>query len=411
MPDDSLSPLEQVLLRVDLHRPFVTTDHVRRMPAGTWTTILGSGLVRETESAGAVECDCDDGHEADVWYALAAPGRTARPYLRCPELGVVWVETERLRQWAVDLTSLANRLAAALSCAGRVEELVSGRLWLLGRATLGGRPREVFLGRRLADHDGAAVVRGCRRFLGGVAPVVLVAGVIPETATWRPDPPPVLALAGVVAIEGDRVVADREYVESAVAAAEPTASSVPGSDPDACVFRDLGKSWLVEFEGLARSVEDSLGMRYLAELLRTPGVEVHSVRLRDVVAREEPRALVSAGEVLDTEALRQIKERLDTNREEEDEARERQDFAKVERLQEEAEFLRTEVTRATGLAGRSRRASDDHERARQAVGQAVRRALAAITREHEPLGRHLALSVRMGVTLAYDPAPVRAWRI
>ncbi len=150
-------------------------------------------------------------------------------------------------------------------------------------------------------------------------------------------------------------------------------------------------------------------MRYIAELLRTPRVEVHSARLRDLVAREEPRALGSAGEVLDVDALRQIKERLDAAREEENEARERHDFARVERLQEEAEFLRAEVARATGLGGRRRRAADDHERARQAVAQAIRRAIGAITREHEPLGRHLAQSIRTGTTLVYDPAPARVW--
>lgn len=178
---------------------------------------------------------------------------------------------------------------------------------------------------------------------------------------------------------------------------------------DACIFRNQGATWSLAFDGIAASVEDSLGVGYVAELLRTPGVAVHTIRLRDVVAGEAPRAIGDAGEVLDKKALREIKTRLDAIRDEQDEAREFQDFARVERLEEEAEFLRGQVAQATGLGGRQRRASSDQERARQAVKKAVRRAIAAVGEVHPSLGRHLEQSIRTGKTLVYDPEPPRAW--
>jgi len=396
--------LDEVLRRVDLDRPRFTFAERRRIPDDAWGRVADLGLVRRIEDAEWVKCtSCGEGE--DVVFAPTAPGRERRAYSHCRENGTVRIDVAQLQQWDVDLARLAQALAEALSCGGRVEELVPGRLWALGRIAVHGRTREVFFATRLAAEP---MFASSARLQSAIAPVVLVAGVVPDRAAWGAGVPTVLTIPTFVALGEGSLAADQDFVVSALTVASPAAAS-PSPDADACVFRAMGRTWFLAFEGLARSVEDSLGMRYVAELLRTPGVEVHSVRLRDVVAREEPRALGNAGEVLDTEALRQIKERLDANREDEDEARERQDFARVERLQEEAEFLRAEVTRATGLAGRRRRASDDHERARQAVAQAVRRALAAISREHEPLGRHLSLSVRTGTTLAYDPAPVRVW--
>jgi hypothetical protein len=408
---ETLGALEEILIRVDLERPSFTSDHLRRMPNSEWRSILDSALVVETELAAAVECDgCFEGHDADVHFAPAVGGTPPRPYVVCPESGVTWIERERLRQWSVDVPQLVERLARALGCSGRTEELVPGRLWLLGRVSAKGGVRELFFGRALAARDGASVLAGCPRFRAAVAPSVLVAGALPRTDGW-PDPRPTfVAVSSLLAFENGSFAADRAYLLAALGGLPQEATKAAAAPAaDACVFRRQGTTWLVVFEGVARTVEDSVGMRYVAELLRTPHVEVHSVRLRDLVAGEPTRAVGSAGEVLDREALRQIKERLDANREEEDEAREHQDFARVERLQEEAESLRREVARATGLGGRHRRAADDRERARQAVAQAIRRALAAIAREHEYLSRHLERTLRLGAVLVYEPDLTRTW--
>lgn len=400
---------DEVLRRVDLDRPRFTYEERRRVPDAAWTRLADLALVRAVEDAEWATCvSC--GEDEDVVFAPTLPGRPRRAYAHCAENGAVRIDVAQLQRWNVDPARLADLLAAALACEGRSEELVPGRLWLLGRVAVRGGVREIFFGRALAERDGAAVLADCARFRAALAPAVLVAGSLPRADSSTVAHATFLAVSSVASLEKGSLVADRAYVVAALGGPSEEQSDMTATHaPDACVFRRQGSTWLLVFEGVARTAPNSLGMRHLAELLRTPHVEIHSVRLRDLVAGETPRVVGGAGEVLDREALRQIKVRLDANREEEDEAREFQDFARVERLQEEAESLRREVARATGLGGRRRKAADDRERARQAVAQAVRRALAAIAREHEALARHLERTVRIGATLVYEPDPTRAW--
>lgn len=218
MRDESFAPLEEALRRVDLERPHFSYVERRRVTDAGWAQLVDAALVRRIEDAEWADCTAC-GEVEDVSFLPNAP--EPYPYIWCREAGLLRVEPERLRQWTVDVARLAEALAAALSCAGRVEELVPGRVWLLGRTAVGGRSREVFLGRQLARHDGAAVVGGCRRLLAGVAPVVLVAGVIPEPGVWSGDAPPVVALPSLVTLEARGLTADRAYLESALAAHLP----------------------------------------------------------------------------------------------------------------------------------------------------------------------------------------------
>lgn len=400
-----MTPLEDLLRRIDLDEPLLTGDDRRAIPAEDWDRVVALGLLREAAAAEFVRCDdCYDRHEEDVQWI--AEGGALRPFVECPDVGLVPVDPERLRQWRIDLARFAALLAAALACAGRVEELVPGRLWLLGHLGVAERPREVFLGRGLARRDGATVVAGCTRLRSAIAPAVLVAGDVPDLRIWNGREPPVLAVPSFVAMEGDALVADRAYVGAALGETDAI-DLAPASD--ACVLRDQGETWLVVFEGVARSVRDSKGMDYLAHLMRNPHRQIHSLALRDLVAGETPRAAGSAGEILDRQALREIKERLDANRAELDEARRDQDEGRVEHLEEEAEALRREVARATGLDGRLREAASHRKRARQAVSNAIHRAVREIARRHPTCAEHLGRSLRFGETLSYEPDRPLVW--
>lgn len=254
----------------------------------------------------------------------------------------------------------------------------------------------------------AVVERLVARTAGGfVLLTATTAAVTPEVAEFlRARGASVLALADLTAIDDDaRLVAspDAERLLRESGGAPRAGAS------DGCVFLKQGKTWRLVFEGVTRGVRHSNGMDYIAELLRNPHQEIHSARLRDLVAGERPRALGSAGEVLDTAALRDLKKRLDDNKAEQAEAAELRDEIRQEKLQEEFESLREELARATGLGGRQRHAASDFERARQAVSRAVHRAIEAISREHEPLGRHLDLSLKIGDVLVYAPDRPLAW--
>jgi hypothetical protein len=77
---------------------------------------------------------------------------------------------------------------------------------------------------------------------------------------------------------------------------------------------------------------------------------------------------------------------------------ERRSRARVER-----DWLLSEIESATGLAGRPRHFSDDVERARIAVGKAVRRALERLTTADPILGEQLRARVRTGTRCCFDP--------
>jgi len=225
---EQVGPLDELLRRVDLARPFFSGDQRLAIPGDAWRTLDGAGLVREAAAATWIDCDdCPEPHSEDVSWIAEEPGGPERPYVPCPELGWVRIDPDRLRQSAVDVARLARLLAEALACAGRVEELVPGRLWLLGRTVVAGRPREVFLGRRLGTADGGAVVGGCLRLQSAVSPVVLVAGDPPPAETWRGDPPPVLSIASFVTLTDGALVADRAFLAAAVGGAQRTGPAAP----------------------------------------------------------------------------------------------------------------------------------------------------------------------------------------
>src|SRR6185503_13444513 len=105
-------------------------------------------------------------------------------------------------------------------------------------------------------------------------------------------------------------------------------------------------------------------MRYLAELLHNPG---QGFRALDLSAGDGKRAKEvdgDAGVILDAQAKAEYRERLEDLREEADEAERFNDPERARRAREEIEFLSEELSRATGLGGRDRKAASTAERAR-----------------------------------------------
>lgn len=174
-----------------------------------------------------------------------------------------------------------------------------------------------------------------------------------------------------------------------------------------------GEYWLLEYAGEAARLRDSKGLRYLGQLLRTPGREHHALDLvvgggrgaRPVDLEVVPGGAGDAGVVLDDKAKSAYRARLEDLREELDEAAAGNDLGRAERAQTEIDFLLAELAGAVGLGGRDRRAASDAERARQSVTRAVKGALERVAEAHPALGDHLRSTVRTGVFSAYAPDP------
>jgi tetratricopeptide (TPR) repeat protein len=81
------------------------------------------------------------------------------------------------------------------------------------------------------------------------------------------------------------------------------------------------------------------------------------------------------------------------------------------RAREELEFIERELAAAYGLGGMARRLDDPVERARKAVSNRIRDAMARIEAEHAALGRHLRASIRTGTFCSYQPERTVTWEV
>ncbi|MEA2384912.1 MAG: hypothetical protein QOH72_4883 [Solirubrobacteraceae bacterium] len=214
-------------------------------------------------------------------------------------------------------------------------------------------------------------------------------------------------------------------VGAAPAPEAPAPSAAPSDGASAAVaaLRREGDVWRVEYEGRTRFVKDAKGLRHLALLLDNPGVEFHAV---DIVGQTEgttaaPGARGSAagdsdvearragdgdaGALLDPQAKREYRSRLEDLRAEIEEAESFNDPERAARAREELEFIGRELSSAVGLGGRDRKAASNAERARVNVTRAVKGVIRRIAAEDESLGRELETTVHTGYFCRYEPDP------
>ena len=178
------------------------------------------------------------------------------------------------------------------------------------------------------------------------------------------------------------------------------------------VFRKKGQVWEVRFAGGQDFILlPSKGAAYLHLLLSHPRVPFSAIDLACRVAKNPERyALSSGGEQSDRESLTAYRARYDELQEELDEARKNNDPGAESGIQQEIEWLVEQVRKDRGLGGRLRKASDDRDRVRKAVGNAIRRAVKDIGQFDKRLADHLT-SPRLscGLNPCYTPDQDITW--
>ena len=218
-------------------------------------------------------------------------------------------------------------------------------------------------------------------------------------------------LAQAYAHRGSPGDADAMRHELEAARSEATALSLPLPDNPAAgeprtvaeCFR-VGRKWRLALRSRSVLVEDSIGMAHLAVLIANPRQEI---RASDLVAGLA--ALSSAaGEgdpqhILDREAIGEYRNRLECLDAELDRLASSGDHDRSAQARAERDWLIAQLANATGFGGRNRSFPDQGERARVAVGKAIRRALAHIHETDTVIGEHLRQSVRTGVRCSYWP--------
>lgn len=170
------------------------------------------------------------------------------------------------------------------------------------------------------------------------------------------------------------------------------------------------RGWVVACSDIRCRLTDTKGLRYVAELVRSPGVERHALDLVDRVEGVgiegyalDRRRLGDAGELVDAKARTAYRHRIEALRAEIDDALDAGAEDRAEALQAELDHLVGQLAQAFGLGGRGRRASSALERARLNVTRAIRAATARVSEALPEAGPVLDRRLRTGIYCAYEP--------
>lgn len=199
-------------------------------------------------------------------------------------------------------------------------------------------------------------------------------------------------------------------------------------------FRKRGNTWEARFRGKNRVVitNSDKGCEYINILLSKPnhdfeasdlvfastfdathletgGLDLDEIAEGFTVTDGVP--LGDAGEILDTRARRELKQRgrdlLDLIHD----ALELGNAEQAELLRAEAIEINKALEEGIGLGGRPRKAKDDRKRIRDSFSAAVKRALKRISEFDQPLADHLSASIKLGSVVSYRPADTVEWDV
>jgi hypothetical protein len=189
-------------------------------------------------------------------------------------------------------------------------------------------------------------------------------------------------------------------------------------DPAVTCVRQ-GRSWRVEWGHRTVMIMHSVGMLHLAVLTASPGQEIPACDLAVGVAAlrdsteaaaaaasdsVRPGVRASAQPILDREAARQYRNRLSQLRTQIEDLDLQDDGERADPLRGEYDWLSAELAGANGIGGRMRLIPDDPEKARIAVGKAIRRAVTRIAHADPQIGEHLRNHLHTGMRCAYRPS-------
>lgn len=171
----------------------------------------------------------------------------------------------------------------------------------------------------------------------------------------------------------------------------------------------VGRKWRLALRNRSVLVEDSIGMAHLAVLIANPRQEIQAANLVAGLAGLSGAVadVGSAHPVLDHKAIAGYRNRLKRLDAEIGELEPGDDPGRASllgRAQAERDWLVAQLSSSAGFAGRTRSFADQPERARVAVGKAIRRALARITEADAVIGEHLRQTVHTGVRCSYWPS-------
>lgn len=200
--------------------------------------------------------------------------------------------------------------------------------------------------------------------------------------------------------------------ELASADSEAAAAGLPAPPgqiaPTSATCTRHGHRWRIDWGSRSVTLEHRVGLLHLAVLLANPRHEIDAVDLVSGLSVLGGSARAgSVQPVLDQLARRQYQLRLTQLDGVIDAADSGGDQDQGESARAEREWLRSELTSAAGLGGRTRPIADSKERARLAVGKSIRRTVQHVAEADAMIGDHLRRTVRTGVKCSCWPEVAR----
>jgi tetratricopeptide (TPR) repeat protein len=164
-------------------------------------------------------------------------------------------------------------------------------------------------------------------------------------------------------------------------------------------MRRHGRGWLVELGGHRAVVPDLVGMVYLAELVAHPAQPISALTLAGGGSPGEARHEIIDRQARDAYVLRARELADDLGEAEAD-----HDLGRADRLRIELDAVVAQIEEATGLGGRPRAFTNEHERARTSVRKAIKRAIDEIRGADPVVGEIFDAAVVTGSVCMYAPA-------
>jgi hypothetical protein len=204
-------------------------------------------------------------------------------------------------------------------------------------------------------------------------------------------------------------VAARRELATAKREASALGIPLPGEvvDHEAMQCIRHGRSWRVVLGSRSVVVDHSIGLLHLAVLMANPGQEIPAIDLVagvEAIANGTPRDSSSAQPVLDPVAIREYRNRMSQLDDEIDALAASDDTGRAARVRAERDWLIGVLSGASAVGDRTRHFTDARERARIAVGKAIRRAITRITEADVVIGETLRSRVRTGIRCSYWPS-------
>jgi hypothetical protein len=177
-----------------------------------------------------------------------------------------------------------------------------------------------------------------------------------------------------------------------------------------CIFQRNDGLWTARYAAKQVVLPDRLGLKYIAELLRRPGVAIQASALTGGERESVGLVPLLNMPMADAETIKSVRKEL-VMRQDELLRLPENHWARRGELNDEIAKLQSYLGQVQTNRGRPRNVSGGAEHSRTSVTNAIVRAIEHISKAHPDLGQHLRESIKTGTAMLYAPADPPDWHL